>query len=71
MARGRPIPLIDLAPELKAQLHSMARSRSLPHGLVRHAKIILLAAQGANNKAISQTIGNFSSHGWDVAQTVQ
>jgi putative transposase len=57
MARGRPIPPIDLAPELKEQLQSMARSRSLPHGLVRRAKIILMAAEGTNNKAIAQEIG--------------
>ena len=57
MARGRPIPPIDLAPRLREQLQSMARSRSLSHGLVRRAKIILMAAEGTTNKAISQEIG--------------
>lgn len=57
MARGRPIPLIHLTPELKEQLQSMARSRSLPHGLVRRARIILMAAEGLNNKTIAQKIG--------------
>jgi len=57
MARGRPIPLIDLKPELKEQLQSMARSRSLPHGLVRRARIILMAAEGLNNKTIAQKVG--------------
>jgi hypothetical protein len=53
MALGRPIPPIDLAPELKEELQSMARSRSLPYGLVRRAKIILMAAEGMNNKTIA------------------
>jgi putative transposase len=43
MALGRPIPPIDLALEVKEELQSMARSRSLPYGLVRRAKIILMA----------------------------
>jgi len=57
MALGRPIAPIDLAPELKEQLRSMARSRSLPYGLVRRAKIILMAAEGMNNKTIAQQVG--------------
>ena len=57
MALGRPIARIDLAPQLKEQLQSMARSRSLPYGLVRRAKIILMAAEGMNNKTIAQQVG--------------
>jgi putative transposase len=37
-------------------IQSIARSRSLPHGLVRRAKIILMAAEGLNNKTIAQKI---------------
>ena len=54
MARGRPVQNIDLSQDVKTQLQSMARSRSLPHGLVRRAKIILMAAEGFNNKIIAQ-----------------
>ena len=57
MARGRPIPVIDLEQEVKKQLKSIARSRSLPHGLVRRANIVLLAAEGFNNKTIANKIG--------------
>jgi putative transposase len=57
MARGRPVKSIDLSPEMKDELQSITRSRSLPHGLVRRAKIILLAAEGINNKTIAQKIG--------------
>lgn len=56
MARGRPIQPIDLSQDVKEQLQSIARSRSLPHGLVRRGKIILMAAEGLNNKTIAQKI---------------
>jgi len=39
---------------MKEQLTSMTGSRSLPHGLVRRAKIILMAAEGLNNQTIAQ-----------------
>ena len=54
MARGRPVQPIDLAQEVKTQLQSIARSRAIAHGLVRRAKIILMAAEGFNNKTIAQ-----------------
>ena len=56
MARGRPIQPIDLSHEVKEQLQSITRSRSLPHGLVRRAKIILMAAEGFNNKTIAEKL---------------
>ena len=56
MPRGRPVPLIDLSQDVKTQLQSIARSRSLPHGLVRRAQIILMAAEGLSNKTIAQNI---------------
>jgi putative transposase len=37
-------------------LEETTRSRQLPHGLVQRAKIVLLAAAGNNNKAISQVL---------------
>jgi putative transposase len=57
MARGRPIQPIVLSPEIQSQLEVIAQSRSLPHGLVRRAKIVLMAAEGMNNKTIAQEIG--------------
>lgn len=57
MARGRPLTPIDLAPDIKEQLQSMARSRSLPHGFVRRAEIVLMAAEGMSNKSIAEKIG--------------
>ena len=46
MAMGRPKSTLVLDSELREQLESLANSRSLPAGLVRRAKIILLSASG-------------------------
>lgn len=57
MAIGRPLEPIILSAETKKQLESMARSRSVSHGLVRRAKIILMAAGGLNNMTVAQRMG--------------
>jgi len=57
MALGRPTHTITLSAEIKEQLQSITRSRALPHGLVRRAQIILMAADGFNNKTIAENIG--------------
>lgn len=57
MARGRPLAPLELTDETRQQLESYRDSRSLPHGLVRRAEIILLAADGWPNAAISNTVG--------------
>lgn len=57
MAIGRPIPPLNLNPELRSQLEAMTRSRSLSYSLVRRAKIILMAADGMNNKTIGAKVG--------------
>jgi putative transposase len=51
MAMGRPKATLVLDFELREQLESLASSRSLPAGLVRQAKIILLSASGKTNVA--------------------
>jgi len=56
MTIGRPIQAIELDHEVKEHLQSITRSRALPHGLVRRAKIILMAAEGSNNKTIAEKI---------------
>ena len=57
MALGRPIPILTLSNEMRAQLEAMTRSHSLSYSLVRRAKIILMAADGQNNKAIGAKVG--------------
>jgi putative transposase len=56
MAIGRPVQTITLDKHSKEHLQSITRSRSLPQGLVRRAKIILMAAQGLNNKTIAEKV---------------
>src|SRR3989338_2546937 len=53
MKLGRPKPLLVLTPEQRAQLESLASSRSLPHGLVTRVRIILLSARGLTNRSIA------------------
>lgn len=57
MPRGRPVVPIIFSEDARAELESMTRSRSLPHGLVRRARIILLAAEGLSNQMIGQKVG--------------
>ena len=54
---GRPLPPLELSPSDREQLESMTRSRSLPHGLVRRAEMVLLAAEGWPNEAVAATVG--------------
>ena len=53
MPMGRPKATLVLDSELREQLESLANSRSLPAGLVRRAKIILLSAAGKTNREIA------------------
>jgi putative transposase len=57
MRRGRPKTPIVLSKEEDEQLKSIANSRSLPHGLVNRAHIVLMAAQGIPNHTIAQEVG--------------
>jgi putative transposase len=57
MPRGRPIAPIVLSDDEKSQLLSLARSRSLPHGLVQRAQIVLACAEGTPNATIAKNMG--------------
>ena len=56
MVMGRPVKPVIVTAEARVQLESMVRSRSLPHPLVRRAKIVLFAADGMNNKEIAEKL---------------
>jgi putative transposase len=56
MPRGRALPELSLSDEARSQLLAIARSRSLPHGIVRRAEIVLASAAGEANKAIAQRL---------------
>src|ERR1700675_2790606 len=56
MAMGRPKAVLVLDAELREQLESLANSRSLPAGLVRRGKIILLSGSGKTNREIARQL---------------
>lgn len=56
MPAGRPKAMLTLSSEEHEQLQALAVSRSLPHGLVTRAKIVLAAADGQANSAIAQKV---------------
>jgi len=55
--RGRSAPAIVLTEDERSQLQSYARSPSIPSGLSRRFRIVLLSAEGLSNMEISQKIG--------------
>ncbi len=57
MPRGRPLPPLTVSPDARAELASMARSRSLPAGLVQRARIVLLCAEGLDNTTVAARVG--------------
>jgi transposase len=54
---GRPNQALVLRAEESAQLQALARSRSLPHSLVRRVRIVLMSAQGVSNRAVAARCG--------------
>ncbi|MFH1219059.1 MAG: IS630 family transposase [Candidatus Eisenbacteria bacterium] len=56
MKAGRPRGLLVLSDEEKSELSALAQSRSLPHGLVDRARIVLMSGEGLTNKAIAQAM---------------
>ena len=55
--RGRPQKPLDVSSEARLELESLAGSRSLPMGLVRRAKIVLLCSEGLTRDAVAQQVG--------------
>jgi transposase len=54
---GRPNVAVKVSPAEREQLDSIVRSRSLPHSLVRRARIIVMSADGVANRVIAQGCG--------------
>jgi putative transposase len=57
MSRGRPKKQLNLSVEEREQLEKLARSRSLPSGLVNRVRIVLMSDDGMTNKHIGATLG--------------
>jgi len=54
---GRPNTALVISESEKRELQSIVRSRSMPHSLVRRAKIVLLSASGEPNRAVAKQCG--------------
>jgi transposase len=57
MAMGRPMAELSLSEDERMQLTSLARSRSLPAGLVQRASLVLACADGVPNSAVAKRFG--------------
>jgi putative transposase len=57
MTGGRPLAPLHVTDNAREQLQIMANSRTLPYALVRRAQIILMSADGLNNKTIAEKVG--------------
>jgi len=56
MQTGRPKTPIVLSAEDQLQLNAIANSRSMPHGVVTRARIVLMAAEGHTNRIIAEKV---------------
>lgn len=56
MPTGRPKAPLVLGEDEKLRLKALANSRSLPHGLVMRARLVLMAADGQTNEAIARKL---------------
>jgi putative transposase len=57
MAMGRPKAELSLSEDERMQLTSLARSRSLPAGLVQRASLVLACDDGVPNSAVAKRFG--------------
>ena len=57
MPRGRPVAPITLRESEERQLRSLARSRTLPHSLVRRAQMVLACAAGVPGSTVARRLG--------------
>lgn len=57
MAYGRPKKPVALANDDRQHLSAIAHSRSLPHGMVMRARIVLMAADDISNVEIAKKLG--------------
>lgn len=53
----RVAPVVDLSPQQREVLEQHSRARSLPARVVERARIVLLAAEGKQNKVIAEQLG--------------
>jgi transposase len=54
---GRPNTALTISEADREQLRALVRSRSMPHSLVRRARIVLLSSQGKSNREVARRCG--------------
>ena len=54
---GRPNTALVVSDADREQLGALVRSQSMPHALVRRARIILLSGQGQSNREVARRCG--------------
>lgn len=54
---GRPLQPLEVSPQARAELESLARSRALPAGLVQRARIVLRCDDGLSNDQVAEALG--------------
>jgi hypothetical protein len=67
LAIGKTAVAIDLTAIDRRELESLASRRRTAQGLAQRARIVLLAAQGAENKDISLRVGAAPQHAGQAA----
>ena len=68
---GKTAIAIDLTAIERRELESLASRRKTAQGLAQRARIVLLAAEGGENKDISVRLGAGSEHGGQMAAAVR
>jgi len=66
MRRGRPKAALALTPTEKCHLESLAKATAHEDGVSKRAKIVLLCAEGLENREVARRLGT-SAHtlgGW-------
>jgi transposase len=54
---GRPNTALVISEAERRDLEALVRSRSMPHALVRRARIVLRSAEGASNRTVARECG--------------
>ena len=54
---GRPNQALLIGEADRLQLRALVRSRSMPHSLVRRARIVLLSGEGQSNREVARRCG--------------
>jgi transposase len=57
MRTGRPKQKLELSDLDRTDLEAVVNSRSLPHGLVRRARMVLMSVEGMANHVIAEQLG--------------